>query len=238
MEANRPSQPGVTAVSSIDCGYGTHATWPRIHIIGAYQPLNQALTALLETTFNARCTVDNLCPQKQGERHSTVHLIDCMTCDWPAAKNWIRRQLDAAFSGMKIVLFNADAVKDLGEFIDQYPVQGIFLLDDSRSAFIVGMRTILDGGTRLEPHAPTPAVMKDRIGDTTATEKGAIPLSRRESEILDCIADGMDNHSIAEKYEISLHTVKTHVYNIFKKIDVPNRLQASRWVRENKARLN
>jgi len=63
-------------------------------------------------------------------------------------------------------------------------------------------------------------------GDTTG-------LTPREMEILAMVAAGAKNEAIADKLCISPHTVKTHVYNIFKKIDVPNRLQAALWAAKN-----
>ena len=54
-------------------------------------------------------------------------------------------------------------------------------------------------------------------------------LSRREKEILKHVVYGESNQEIADAMQISLHTVKTHLYNAYKKINVPNRLQAALW---------
>jgi DNA-binding CsgD family transcriptional regulator len=58
-------------------------------------------------------------------------------------------------------------------------------------------------------------------------------LTRREREILDLIADGFSNQQIADELFISPHTVKTHLHNIFKKINVKRRLQAALWAAKN-----
>ncbi|MBC8046177.1 MAG: response regulator transcription factor [Fimbriimonadaceae bacterium] len=51
-------------------------------------------------------------------------------------------------------------------------------------------------------------------------------LSVRESEILLLISKGFTNESIAKELFISLNTVKTHIANIFIKLDVKNRTSA------------
>jgi len=50
-------------------------------------------------------------------------------------------------------------------------------------------------------------------------------ISNREYEVLQLLAKGNSNTDIAEKLFLSLSTVKTHVYNLFKKMGVKNRIQ-------------
>ena len=54
-------------------------------------------------------------------------------------------------------------------------------------------------------------------------------LTSRQTEILALVAVGATNEQIADKLCISPQTVKSHLYNIFKKINVPNRVQAALW---------
>ena len=65
------------------------------------------------------------------------------------------------------------------------------------------------------------------------SNKNNADLTLREIGVLTMVAAGSKNAVIADKLCISPHTVKTHIYNIFKKIDVPNRLQASLWAAKN-----
>jgi len=59
--------------------------------------------------------------------------------------------------------------------------------------------------------------MKDRTNE----------LTRREIEVLRMIAAGSSNKEIASVLNISERTVKNHISNIFKKIDVSDRTQAA-----------
>ena len=53
-----------------------------------------------------------------------------------------------------------------------------------------------------------------------------LELSKRELEILNLLAQGHSNQEIAAKLYISLSTVKTHIQNLFEKLDVKRRIQA------------
>jgi DNA-binding CsgD family transcriptional regulator len=55
-------------------------------------------------------------------------------------------------------------------------------------------------------------------------------LSPREAEIVDLVMRGHSNHEIEKRLFISLETVKKHVSNIYRKLDVKNRVQLSNLV--------
>src|SRR6187402_3096528 len=53
-----------------------------------------------------------------------------------------------------------------------------------------------------------------------------LELSKRELEILSLLAQGYSNQEIAAKLFVSLSTVKTHIQNLFEKLEVKRRIQA------------
>ncbi|AKM47487.1 Transcriptional regulator, LuxR family [Edwardsiella anguillarum] len=62
-------------------------------------------------------------------------------------------------------------------------------------------------------------------GDTAPTPR----LTLRELEVLKAMQQGASNLDISRILYISENTVRTHIYNIFKKIAVKNRIQAVKW---------
>jgi DNA-binding CsgD family transcriptional regulator len=58
------------------------------------------------------------------------------------------------------------------------------------------------------------------------TELQKLNLSTREYEVLQLLAQGYSNAEIAERLFVSLSTIKTHVSNLFVKMDVKSRTQA------------
>jgi DNA-binding NarL/FixJ family response regulator len=57
----------------------------------------------------------------------------------------------------------------------------------------------------------------------------AIPLTNRELQVLRHVALGLSNREIGSSLEISIETVKEHVQNILRKLDVNDRTQAAVW---------
>jgi DNA-binding CsgD family transcriptional regulator len=58
-------------------------------------------------------------------------------------------------------------------------------------------------------------------------------LTRRELEILRLVADGHSNAQLARMLWVTEQTVKFHLSNIYRKLDVANRTEASRWAQLN-----
>lgn len=55
---------------------------------------------------------------------------------------------------------------------------------------------------------------------------GALGITDRELEILELLAEGYSNRQIADRLYISIHTVKSHVSNLYSKLDVSRRTRA------------
>jgi DNA-binding NarL/FixJ family response regulator len=58
-------------------------------------------------------------------------------------------------------------------------------------------------------------------------------LTRRELEILRLLADGHSNSQLARMLWVTEQTVKFHLSNIYRKLGVANRTEASRWAQRN-----
>ena len=54
-----------------------------------------------------------------------------------------------------------------------------------------------------------------------------IKLTKREIEVVKLLIEGFENEEIAEKINISTHTVKAHISGIMKKLDAKNRTEAA-----------
>ncbi len=67
----------------------------------------------------------------------------------------------------------------------------------------------------------------------SSAEADTAGLTPREREILRLVAEGGTNGEIAKNLWVTEQTVKFHLANIFRKLDVRNRTQASRWAHEN-----
>lgn len=104
-------------------------------------------------------------------------------------------------------------------------VDGYLLKDCDSKELKKAIFTILDGKTYIQPNL-IPMLnqkTKSREEDSIKIES----LTERETEVLKLVSSGMYNKEIAEKLQISERTVKNHLFNIFKKIDVTDRTQAA-----------
>ncbi len=115
--------------------------------------------------------------------------------------------------------------------------RGYILKDADEEEMMRAIRAIGKGEAIFSP-AIAARLMNYFAGTRTGTTGGDIfpELTDREREILQLIARGESNATIAEQLSISLKTVRNHVSNIYNKLQVADRAQAA--IRAREAGLN
>ncbi len=189
-----------------------------------------------KTGFSSQCcqSTDIAKVINNQEKGQTLILWDCVGKG--VATLWL--DLGARFgeghSSLKIALFNVSPQIDIQ--IEKQAlkrgISGLFLNSCSRSVLLKGIKAMLNGEVWFSRRVMTEALL-DRQGNEPVSPALEKPLTPREKEILLCILSGASNKQISFDLYISPHTVKTHIYNIYKKINVPNRLQATLWSAKN-----
>jgi DNA-binding NarL/FixJ family response regulator len=132
---------------------------------------------------------------------------------------------------------------------DQYVVEALrlgavgYLLKNMPPAELISaIRAVYEGGVLISPQVAnkllgliTNAQSKVEELPEDDTERSLVnQLSSREKEILQLMAEGLDNKEIAGKLYIAEQTVKNYVSIIYSKLGVRDRVQASRMVLESR----
>lgn len=160
-------------------------------------------------------------------------LMDCLGMDMSTILTELNSLSKTFLSSHLISLFNMDPQSGYEEKALSLGVRGFFYEKDSLLQIVKGIRTIFSNELWVSREILTKCILDKSIDIETDVKKGNLILTAREIEILNYVAAGTKNEEIAEKLFISPNTVRTHIYNIFKKIDVPNRLQAALWAVQN-----
>jgi len=99
-----------------------------------------------------------------------------------------------------------------------------FLLKDvSRDELISVMREVAAGKAHLQPELTS--VIFERIMEISDAGQPALQITERELDVLKLMARGASNKEIARQLSISEHTVKSHVSNIFNKLETRDRAE-------------
>ncbi len=211
------------------------------YIVGQQNIQKGLLASFLEREFGFHCQVaenglEQPPPGFVGER-SLLLLRDCSGED---AENIIT-YLDL-FGGrlladdkIRVALINLDSDLDIEEKMLRCGVRGVVNTNAAPNLLIRFIMAVVAGELWFPRQLVSRCILESRGQITDIDEvvslKSALPvtLTTREREVLLEVGIGSTNEQIADHLCISMHTVKSHIYRIFRKINVPNRLQAALW---------
>lgn len=203
-----------------------------IYIAGSRNLENEALARFLVQETGAVCEAVSFEQMEALNRENhlpetRLFLIDTFDPGLRAANPEKNGRTNGMLpAGLLPILFREDPNGNGPDKTAPGCICGFFYRFDCADRFL---QALLDLFTDRESIPQGPPVGFIRPG-FAHDQPGSHPLSPREFHILFLMAGGLHNRDIAARLSISGHTVRTHLYNIFRKIHVRNRVQASLWV--------
>ncbi|MDR6552153.1 response regulator transcription factor [Paenibacillus qinlingensis] len=146
------------------------------------------------------------------------------------------RQIKSAWPHIRVVILTT--FQEIGYVVDALSAgaEGYLLKAIHPKELATGIKWVHQGGTLIPHDIAKMLVQQARDGGSGTSSEGkeetvraeTYGLSERELQVLHSIADGLNNREIAEKLFLSEGTVKNYISNIYSKMDVRDRVQASK----------
>ena len=186
----------------------------------------QAFLSLLQTETLTPIKLHNIrVPLPEMLPAGTLVLFDIVSANKRLSTFW-QNALRKQTQPIKVVLMNMDD-HERGKPISEWPsLSDIFYRSDTQPHVSARIKETLQISYNLI-QGLTSHLFPPQARETP--EQSNELLTDREKQILDKLCKGATNNDIANALFISEHTVRTHIYNIFKKIKVKNRTQAMYW---------
>lgn len=144
----------------------------------------------------------------------------------------LSRIKEAKLDSKCIVLTVSDAEADLLEAL-RAGADGYLLKDMEPEDLCENLKKAMSGVTVL--HESLTEILKNAlISPSLSRSEEDVSLTQREREILECLANGLNNKTIARSLGISDTTVKVHIKHLLSKLKLTSRLEAAVWAHRKK----
>ena len=205
-----------------------------IYLVGNNILQNDLLLSFLKekTGFNGKHIkrLVSVTPIKKKEHDlPDFFLLDWTSVDreniWADIYSWRSTHSCRCF----FAFYNVDPKMEIEKLALANNIQGLFYKDNPLHIIPKGIFSILNGDLWYSRKTLSKCLMEKSPSNIFADHAATSNMTLREREILILVASGCSNKEVASKLNISPHTVKTHIYNIYKKINVDSRFQAALW---------
>lgn len=143
------------------------------------------------------------------------------------------KNLPLIWKNFETVVFNVPKRLTTDELLALGQLKGIFYKESSLEQIGEGLKEIINGQNWLPRNVTGQLLHYYRNVISTHTAPATVDLTIRELQVLRCLQAGASNNQMAEELFVSEFTIKSHLYQIFKKLSVKNRVQAIAWADQN-----
>jgi LuxR family transcriptional regulator of csgAB operon len=208
-----------------------------IYIVGPCRVNNELLASFLEAKVETKCVAkgtinDSIALDGQETDEPKLVLLDCFAKDPEKLFIEVESCRRSICKPGILAVFNLIRGLKIEEELVTRGIRGIFYANDNLGHLMRGVRALLEGETWISREVMSKFIPESEKARRSSAIETSV-LSGREIEILGLVAQGAMNTEIAQTLYISRHTVKSHLYNIYKKIKVTNRLEAALWANKN-----
>jgi DNA-binding NarL/FixJ family response regulator len=135
------------------------------------------------------------------------------------------REMSAAPAAVRSILLTASIQK--AEILQalQLGAAGVVLKTSPPEIVVKSIRSVMAGQHWIGRDCVSDLVEALRMYDGASPSQARFSLTAREIDITAAVVSGLSNKDIAEKFDLSMHTVKHHLTNIFDKVGASNRLE-------------
>ncbi len=129
----------------------------------------------------------------------------------------------------KVCLLNVTLEACTPDILEFPFLKGLFGREADHRQLARGIEAVFGGELWLPRRLLTAYMLLTRRRRPREAHPITPTLTAKELEILARLSSGSTNAHIARELRVSVHTVKTHAYNLFRKLGVRNRTQATAW---------
>ena len=209
----------------------------RVYIISSASMQTKALAELIAERADVECGVRSelrrCATTVSVGNQPTIILIDCLFLPPVAALQQLEQLPSRLANNVMVALMNLPRDEDMDVRAVAQGIRGLFYTNIDTTQLVAGIKTMFEGEVWISRKILASAVFTPERNPRRASLRTKELLTRRERQILSLISIGASNDEIADRLNISSNTVRTHVYNLYRKISVPNRMQAALWGAEN-----
>lgn len=209
-----------------------------INIVGPDPDTYEQLASYLRESTGGRVHVTdssgNSSPTLNFNAKSGLVLIDATEENPGQAMEILQQCQKSGKKQLMYAFFNANQNSRLEKQASPPDIHGIFYADVESDHLAKGVLAIFNGDMWFPRRLIARYLTNHTNGNGSSFPvRDHELLTTREMEILHLLTTGAKNTDIADELNLSVHTIKTHIYHIYKKLDVANRTQAVNWATNN-----
>jgi len=211
----------------------------RIFLVDDHQLVRDGIKALLMSAENlailGEASSGKECFEKIALEQPDILILDISLPDTSGIE--ITKRISMEYPGIRVLILSMYTNEDFIFNSVKAGARGYLPKNTSREELLTAIQTIYQG-EEFFADTISRIMLKSYVRkakeDDTIPQRGSVPLTTREIEILKLFAEGFINKEISDKLDISIRTVETHKNHIMKKLELKSTVELIKYAIRNK----